>query len=315
VAYDLYSFRVATHFGDSAEELTTSRTSSMKGGDSGHNGFDLDKGNILKSTFDILTEEGHKAFEAYRANLEELFLSHCEVTRQGTVLKDTTPIIFTKPEVMPEVRPNKSPSLNDVQNMINSALERQVKSTDELLRRLIEERDGKKLNTTSTNHSSSTCAVNFTQTNPHTSSPSTGGTSMSNPSTHPMNHFHSQTTIEGSAPNLGMQQQATASMYGQGYTHTAPSFTMPNPSLTPYTFGFNGRVYPNPSSNFQALYTTIAYTDLIPLPGSSLGFLPNHIYQTPPCFNTYGQSEAGGFGYEAPPQFLFRPQPVDMMPA
>jgi hypothetical protein len=52
----------------------------MKGGNSGHNGSDLNKGNILKLTFNTLTEEGCKAFEAYRANLEELFLSHCEVT-------------------------------------------------------------------------------------------------------------------------------------------------------------------------------------------------------------------------------------------
>jgi hypothetical protein len=52
----------------------------MKGGNSSHNGSDLDRGNILKPTFDTLTEEGHKAFEAYHANLEELFLSHCEVT-------------------------------------------------------------------------------------------------------------------------------------------------------------------------------------------------------------------------------------------
>jgi hypothetical protein len=98
---------------------------------------------------------------------------------------------------MPEVRPNPSPSLNDVQNMINSALERQAKSTDELLRRLIEEQDGKKLDTTSTNPSSSTCAVNFTQANLHTSGPSTGGTSISNPYVQLMNHFHSLTTIEG----------------------------------------------------------------------------------------------------------------------
>jgi hypothetical protein len=42
-------------------------------------------------------------------------------------------------EVVPEVQPNPSPSLNDIQNMINSALERQAKSIDELLRRLIEE--------------------------------------------------------------------------------------------------------------------------------------------------------------------------------
>jgi hypothetical protein len=117
----------------------------MKGGNSSHNGSDLDKGNILKSTFDTLTEEGRKTFEAYCANLEELFLSCCEVTRQGTILKDTTPIVFTKPEVTPEVRLNPSPSLNDIQNMINSALEMQAKSTDELLRSLIEERDGKNI--------------------------------------------------------------------------------------------------------------------------------------------------------------------------
>jgi hypothetical protein len=82
----------------------------MKGRNSGHNVSDLDKGNIIKPTSDTLTEKGRKAFEAYRANLEKLFLSRCEVTRQGTVLKDTTPIIFTKPEV----RPKPSPSLNDV---------------------------------------------------------------------------------------------------------------------------------------------------------------------------------------------------------
>jgi hypothetical protein len=52
----------------------------MKGGNSGHNGSDLDKGNILKPTFNTQTEEGHKAFKVYHANLEELFLSHCEVT-------------------------------------------------------------------------------------------------------------------------------------------------------------------------------------------------------------------------------------------
>jgi hypothetical protein len=111
-----------------------------------------------------------------------------------------------------------------------------------------------------------------------------------------------------------MPQQATTSMYGKGYTRIAPNFTMPNPSSTSYTSGFNGRAYPNPSGNFQAPYTTIPYTNPIPLPGSSLGFLPNHTYQTPPRFDAYGQPEASGFGYETPPQFPFTPQPVDMMP-
>jgi hypothetical protein len=117
----------------------------MKSGNSGINGSGLDKNNILKSTFDTLTKEGRKAFEAYRANLKELFLSRCEVTRQGTILKDTTPSIFHKTEVIPEVWPDPLPSHNDIQSMINYALERQAKSTDELLRRLIEERDEKNL--------------------------------------------------------------------------------------------------------------------------------------------------------------------------
>jgi hypothetical protein len=75
--------------------------------------------------------------------------------------------------------------------VINSALERQAKSTDELLRRLIEEQNGKKLDTTSVNPSFSTCAVSFTQTNPHTNGASVGDTLMSNPSAQPVNHFHS----------------------------------------------------------------------------------------------------------------------------
>jgi hypothetical protein len=51
------------------------------------------------------------------------------------------------------------------------------------------------------------------------------------------------------------------------------------------------------------------------LSSSSLDFLPNHTYHTPPRFNANGQPKASGFGYETPPQFLFRPQPVDMTPA
>jgi hypothetical protein len=53
----------------------------MKGGNSSSNRSDLDKNNILNPTFNTSMEEGHKAFKAYRANLEELFLSRCEVTR------------------------------------------------------------------------------------------------------------------------------------------------------------------------------------------------------------------------------------------
>jgi hypothetical protein len=80
---------------------------------------------------------------------------------------------------------------------------------------LIEEWDGKKLDATSANPSSSTCAISFTQTNPHTSGPSAGSTSMPNSSAQPVNHFHSRTTIEGSAPSLGMPQQTNPACLGK----------------------------------------------------------------------------------------------------
>jgi hypothetical protein len=255
----------------------------MKDGNPGKNGSNLDKGNIFKPTFDTLMEEGRKAFNAYCVNLEELFPSHCEVTWHGTVLKDTMSIIFNKPKV----QPNPLPSLNDVQAMTSSALECQAKSADELLRRLIEEWDRKKHYVTSANLSSSICVVSFTQTNPHTSGPLAGDTLIPNPSAQPVNHFHNQTTIEGSAHTFEMPHQTANNMFGQGYTYTSPSFTIPNPGSASYTSGYNGQAYPNPNGNYRALYTNVAYTNPIPLPGSSLGFLPNHTYQNTPHFNAY----------------------------
>jgi hypothetical protein len=79
---------------------------------------------------------------------------------------------------------------------------------------------GKNLDATNTNHSSSTCAISFTQTNPCTSGPLAGDTSLSNLFVQLVNHFHSRTTIEGSAHTLGMPQQTTINMFSQGYTHT-----------------------------------------------------------------------------------------------
>jgi hypothetical protein len=119
--------------------------------------------------------------------------------------------------------------------MINSTLERQAKSTDELLCRLVEERDGKKLDTTSVIPSSSTCIVSFTQTNPHTNGASVGGTSMPNPSAQPVNHFHSQTTIEGSTPTFRVPHQTTVRYLGKGIRTSHLCFlcqTLPQPHTT-----------------------------------------------------------------------------------
>jgi hypothetical protein len=120
-------------------------TSSLKNGGCSTNGSDLDKDTIIKPTFNILLEEDHKELEAYCEEVDELFLSCYEVTRQGLIQKDAAPIVICKAEVTPEVRSNPLLSLDDVQSIVNSALERQVKSSDELMHRLIEEWDGKKL--------------------------------------------------------------------------------------------------------------------------------------------------------------------------
>jgi hypothetical protein len=93
------------------------------------------------------------------------------------------PINICKSEVIRVVRFNPSLSLDGVQVMINSALERQVKSSNEMMHRLMEERDGKKLVDSNVHASFSSCAVNFTHTNPQPSGTLAGGTSQPNPST------------------------------------------------------------------------------------------------------------------------------------
>jgi hypothetical protein len=113
-AFGSYSIHVATHFGDSAGGLTTSSMPSMKDKNSGTNRSDLDKNNIFKPTFDTLTDEDRKEFEAYHVDFQELFLSHCKVMRKGTILWDITPIVFNKHEVTLEVRPDSSSSHNDI---------------------------------------------------------------------------------------------------------------------------------------------------------------------------------------------------------
>jgi hypothetical protein len=160
---------VRTHFGDSAGESTTP---TMKKGDSGTNGSDLNKSNIIKSTLDHLSEEDLK--------VEEIFLLCYEVTRQGLIQKDAVSINIYNFKVPTEVRFNPSLSFDDVQVMIHSTLERQEKSNNELMCRLIEERDEKKLvdsNVHTSSSSSSSCVVNFAQTNSQPSGTSTGGTS------------------------------------------------------------------------------------------------------------------------------------------
>jgi hypothetical protein len=88
--------------------------------------------------------------------------------------------------------------------MNNYTLERQAKSNDELVHRLIEERDRLILVDPNVNPSSSFCTVNFAQINLQTTDTSVGGTTMPIPSTQSINHFHSRTTIDDLAPTFGL---------------------------------------------------------------------------------------------------------------
>jgi hypothetical protein len=142
----------------------------------------------------------------------------------------------------------------------------------------------KKLDDSNVNPSS--CAVNFTQTNLQTSATFVGDASMPNPSVQPMNHFHSRTIIDGSAPTFGTPQQTMACMFRLWYMHTTPSFSMPNPGPAPYTPRCNGRTYANNNDNFEVSYSTVAYTNTIPLPGSLAGFLLNSAYHNTMWYNT-----------------------------
>jgi hypothetical protein len=72
----------------------------------------------------------------------------------------------------------------------------------------------KKLTDSKVNPHSSSCVVNFSQTNPQISGTSAGGTTMPNLSVQLMNHFQSRTTIDGLVPTFEMPQQTTTSMFG-----------------------------------------------------------------------------------------------------
>jgi hypothetical protein len=76
--------------GRNGSDLDKGNIIKPKGGDSGRNGSDLDKGNIIKPTFDTLMEEGRKPFKAYRTNLVELFLSCCEASMMTWTYWTTT---------------------------------------------------------------------------------------------------------------------------------------------------------------------------------------------------------------------------------
>jgi hypothetical protein len=97
----------------------------MKKGDPSTNGSILNRNNIIKPTLDHMFEEDCKVLQAYSKEVDEIFLSHYEVTRQGLVQRDEA--LIYKSVVTPEVRSNPSLSLDDVQVMINTALERQAK--------------------------------------------------------------------------------------------------------------------------------------------------------------------------------------------
>jgi hypothetical protein len=145
----------------------------------GHNTnrSNLNKDNIIKPTLDHLSKEHYKALMAHHKDVDEIFLWRYEVTRRGLIQKDAALINLRKSKVTSEVWSNISLSLNDVQVMINSALERQAESSNEIMCRLVEERDRKKLADSNVHASTSSCTINFAQINSQPSGTSAGGTS------------------------------------------------------------------------------------------------------------------------------------------
>jgi hypothetical protein len=103
--------------------------------------------------------------------------------------------------------------------------------------------------------------------------------------------------------------------FSQWYAPATPSFALPNPGSAPYISGYNGRTYTNTNGNYKAMYATVAYTDPIPLPDSSAGRWLNYANNNMTRYATYSPPDHGGYGYETPPQFPFRLQPIDMTPA
>jgi hypothetical protein len=75
----------------------------MKKGDPSTNGSNLNKNNIIKPTLDHLSEEDRKALKAYHKKVNENFLLHYKVIRQGLVQRDASSIGIRKSEVTPKV--------------------------------------------------------------------------------------------------------------------------------------------------------------------------------------------------------------------
>jgi hypothetical protein len=128
-----------------------------------------------------------------------------------------------------------------------------------------------------------------------------------------MNHFYSRTTIDGSAPGYVIPCRLRPTCLGRD-THVTPSFSMPNPSSASYTVGYNGRTYANTNGNYQASYTTVAYTDPIPLPYGSVARWSNYTNNNTIWYTTYDPPDHDGYCYGTHCNF-FRPRPVEMMPA
>jgi hypothetical protein len=73
----------------------------------------------------------------------------------------------------------------------------------------------------------------------------------------------------------------------------------------------------NTNDNYQASYTTVAYTNPIPLPiGLARTWLnyANHTTNNTMQFPTFVPLDRDGYSYETLLQFPFRSQPVEMMP-
>ena len=146
--------------------------------------------------------------------------------------KELEPFVVYTSQVNPQVT-SPAPSIESIQALIDATLGWLAKASDQLMRRLLEERDGKQDVDAHVSVSSSSGGSYVAPTNNPPSVTSAGSVPPLNTQTQPTGHYHSRTTIGGSAPMYGMPLE-----FMTGVSTSASLYSMPqHPAAAAYAPG------------------------------------------------------------------------------
>jgi len=208
------------------------------------------------------------------------------------VQKESEPFVVYRSQVPPQVTA-PTHSLESIQSMIDTALDRQARASNELMRRLIEERDGKKVADNHANVSSPSGDFHVPQTENPPSVTSVGSAPQAHPQTQPTSHYHSQTTISGSAPVYGMPPEFMA-----GVPTSASLYSIPeHPTAAAYAPGSTSNAPNQPSASAPAAAPQA----------------PNNAYNTTahaPSNASTATTHAANAAYTAPQVTVPSPSPI-----